>query len=308
MDITGMRRFIFAAASTVFVGAAMLAESARAQSNGTPIPDLSGTWGRNMFNFSNPESGAGPVQNSKQFPANPRDLSMAIEYNNPVGDHRSSILKPEAAEAVRKAGEATLRGKQFPSPSTQCALYTPPYGMSMMLQLQIVQTKAEVLIVSPQDQSVRHIRLNQSHPQKVVPSWLGDSIGHYQGNTLVVDTIGFKVGPLSVVDRYGTPFSEQLHLVERFQRIDAATLKLAVEQENKENVRGRGPAIIDQAYATGIKVDFTVEDPGVFTMPWSASVTYQRAKNGWEEIVCAENVHVYYDKDTDVPQASQPDF
>jgi hypothetical protein len=118
----------------------------------------------------------------------------------------------------------------------------------MMLQVEIVQTKEEVLILSPQDQSVRHIRLNRSHPRQVAPSWLGDSVGHYEGNTLVVDTIGFKVGPLSVVDRYGTPYSDKLHLIERFRLIDAAALRSAVQQEDKENIRARGPARIDPTY------------------------------------------------------------
>ena len=308
MNITGMRGFLFAAASAAFIAMIVSSEPAAAQTNASGIPDLSGMWGRNRFNFSEPESGPGPVKNSKPLPSDTRDLAKLVEYYNPVGDYRSPILKPEATEAVRKAGEATLGGKQFPSPSTQCALYTPPYGMSMMLQVQIAQTKDEVLIISPQDQSVRHIRLNQSHPQHVVPSWLGDSVGHYEDNTLVVDTTGFKAGPLSVVDRYGTPFTDALHLVERFRLIDSTTLKLAVEQENRENPRGPGPAVIDQNYGSGIKVDFTVDDLGVFTVPWSASVTYQRARNPWEEQVCAENVHVYYDKDTAVPLASKPDF
>jgi len=303
-----MRGFFVSAATVAFLGTVVPFGPAAPQTSVAPVPDLAGMWGRNRFNFSEPESGAGPVKNSKQFPTDTRDVGKLVEYYNPVGDFRSPVLKPEAAEAVRKAGAATLEGKQFSSPSTQCAPYIPPYGMSMMLEVQIAQTKDEVLILSPQDQSVRHIRLNQPHPKQIVPSWLGDSIGHYEGNTLVADTIGFKVGPLSVVDRYGTPHSEKLHLVERFRMIDKTALNLAVEKESKENPRGPGPAIIDQNYGSGIKVDFTVEDPGVFTMPWSASVTYQRAKNGWDEIVCAENVHVYYDKDTAVPQTSKPDF
>jgi len=69
------------------------------------------------------------------------------------------------------------------------------------------------------------------------------------------------------------------------------------------NVRGRA-VDVDQ----GIKVDFTVEDTDVFTRPWSASVTYQRVKNEWQEYVCAENIHVYYDKDTAVPQTDRSDF
>ena len=96
-----------------------------------------------------------------------------------------------------------------------------------------------------------------------------------------------------------------MHLVERFRLSDAAALRSAVQQEEKERSR---PAVIDQGYASGIKVDFTVEDLGVFNMLWSTSVTYQRAKNAWEEQVCAENVRVYYDKDTAVPQLTKLDF
>ena len=51
-----------------------------------------------------------------------------------------------------------------------------------------------------------------------------------------------------------------------------------------------------------------MEDTDVCTRPWSASVTYQRVKNEWQEYVCAENIHVYYDKDTAVPQTDRSDF
>ena len=51
-----------------------------------------------------------------------------------------------------------------------------------------------------------------------------------------------------------------------------------------------------------------VEDEGVFTTPWSATVTYGRGSNEWPEIACAENVHVYYSKDENPPIAAKPDF
>ena len=64
--------------------------------------------------------------------------------------------------------------------------------------------------------------MNASHPTTPTPSWYGDSVGHFEGDTLVVDTVGFKVGPLSMVDIYGTPHSEALHLVERYRLVDRA--------------------------------------------------------------------------------------
>ena len=51
-------------------------------------------------------------------------------------------------------------------------------------------------------------------------SWYGDSVGHYEGDTLVIDTVGIKIGPFAMVDMYGTPYSEALHVVERYQLLD----------------------------------------------------------------------------------------
>ena len=46
---------------------------------------------------------------------------------------------------------------------------------------------------------VRRVRMNQLHPAQVTPSWYGDSVGHYEGDTLVIDTVGVKTGPLAMV-------------------------------------------------------------------------------------------------------------
>jgi hypothetical protein len=62
--------------------------------------------------------------------------------------------------------------------------------------------------------------MNQPHPAKVVPSAHGDSVGHYEGDTLVIDTVGVKVGPYTMIDRLGTPYTEALHVVERYRLID----------------------------------------------------------------------------------------
>ena len=49
--------------------------------------------------------------------------------------------------------------------------------------------------------------MNQPHPVRVAPSWYGDSVGHYEGDTLVIDTVAIKIGPFAMVDMYGTPHS-----------------------------------------------------------------------------------------------------
>jgi len=113
------------------------------------------------------------------------------------------------------------------------------------------------------------------------------------------------------VDMYGSPFSEALHVVERYRMLDYEDAKAAQER----NVREQGPVATEQAASIdedyrgkGLQVQFTVEDKNVFNTPWSGAATYRRAA-GWVENVCAENPHEYYaGKDTDVPKADKPDF
>jgi len=230
-----------------------------------------------------------------------------------VGDYASPILKPRAAEIVKEHGEISLAGQAFPDPSNQCATMAPPYILRIN-EMEMVQQPQTVTILYMQDHQFRRIRMNDSHPKDVVPSWHGDSIGHYEGDTLVVDTVGIKVGPASMVDMYGTPHSEQLHVVERYRRVDGDVAKASSALNDKEYGRADGPAadgvFVDYEYkGKGLQVQFTVEDPVMFTTLWSGSVTYLRAANDWEERVCAENIFEYYSgKDTGVPHTDKPDF
>jgi hypothetical protein len=82
--------------------------------------------------------------------------------------------------------------------------------------------------------------MNQSHPTPATPSWYGDSVGHYEGDTLVIDTVGVKIGPLSMVDMYGTPHSPALHVVERYRLIDYEAAKEAEERGQREIWRIQG--------------------------------------------------------------------
>ena len=161
---------------------------------------------------------------------------------------------------------------------------------------------------------VRRVRMNEPHPAQVTPSWYGDSVGHYEGDTLVIDTVGFKIGPFSAVDQYGTPFTQALHVVERYRLIDYEAARAAWERGGKENSRGgqgigEGWAPDPTNKGKGLQLQFTVEDKEVFTTPWSATKTYRRVFRDWPEQVCAENPHKYgTEKDAAVPTADKPDF
>jgi hypothetical protein len=70
------------------------------------------------------------------------------------------------------------------------------------------------------------------HPAHVTPSRYGDSVGHYEGDTLVIDTVGIKIGPFAMVDMFGTPHTEALHVVERYRLIDSR-LRRGLEPERE---------------------------------------------------------------------------
>jgi len=156
------------------------------------------------------------------------------------------------------------------------------------------------------------VRLNANHPDNLMPSWQGHSVGWYEGDTLVIDTVGIKAAPPSTVDLFGTPHSKELHVVERYRLIDG---KAAAEAQRKSGAIYRpgfapyGRSAIDPDTAKkGPQVEFTVEDEGVFTTPWSGRVTYRRLMGDyWPEAVCAENP-TFFGTDAAIPVARTPDF
>jgi hypothetical protein len=156
---------------------------------------------------------------------------------------------------------------------------------------------------------VRRVKLNQPHPANVKPSWYGDSVGHYEGDTLVIDTIATKTDrPYAMLDLYGTPYTKALHVIERYRLISYEEAQDGLRREAKEN--RRIPGDLDPNYrGKFLQVMFTVEDEGVFTTPWSATITYRPGREPFSESVCAENLHEYYNNaDSNVPQSGKPDF
>jgi hypothetical protein len=274
--------------------------------NTASIPDFSGLWLHPGLGFGPPLSGPGPVRNKMRTPAGASDFMLL------VGDHTNPILKPQAAEVVKKLGEISLSGRVFPDPDNMCMQNPVPY-LFWNFNVQILQRPGKVTFIYQHDSDFRAVRLNQPHPVPVIPSLHGDSVGQYEGDTLVVDTVGVKVGPHRMIDRLGTPYTQALHVVERWRLLDYDATRAALERQDKEWPRIGG---IDPNYkGKGVQLEFTVQDPGVFTMPWSATVTYGRNVNQWwDERICAENVlhdyryNYYSEKDAHLPTADTPDF
>jgi hypothetical protein len=271
------------------------------------VPDLSGDWARMTFGLEPPSSGPGPIKNLTRTREGRSDGTQL------VGDYNDPILRPTAAAEVRRQGEISKTGNAFQDPANQCAPQGPPWILRQQ-QIRLMQAKDKVTILYMLDGHVRHIRLNSTHPAKVTPSWTGDSIGRYEGDTLVVDTVGMKVGPVTMSDQFGSPQSEAMHVVERYRVIDYAAAKAAFDANEKDfgrvdTANGNGVYIDFEYRGKGLQLEFTVDDPNVFTAPWGAKVTYLRAGSFFQEQVCAENTREYYDDiDTKIPAAERPDF
>ena len=276
--------------------------------------DLSGQWGRDMLFFEPPASGPGPVMRAVRksdgtFSAATPCCGIVQSW---FGDPDNPILKPDAKSAVRTNSELSQRGTVLPDLHALCRPEPPPYVLGLHYGVLILQQKDEVQLFYLLYNTVRRVRMNAAHPKNVTPTWAGDSVGHYEGDTLVVDTIGIKVAPFSTVDGFGTPHSEALHVVERYHLIDGSAAARAQNENGGVPTQtptfGRG--IIDpDTRRPGLQVDFTVEDPNVFTGPWSGRVTYRPVTDVWPEAVCQENPHEYYSgRDAEIPQATAPDF
>ena len=142
---------------------------------------------------------------------------------------------------------------------------------------------------------------------------MGDSVGHYEGDTLVVDTMGVKVQPWTVADRFGTPQSEAMHIIERYRLIDAREADDALKTHEKTAGfvagNGNGAAQIDPRFGTGLRLEVRIEDPNIYTTPWSGNVTYMHVRRAWAEVVCAENnTDVLHQGFEHVPTASRAEF
>ncbi|PYU31799.1 MAG: hypothetical protein DMG31_11470 [Acidobacteria bacterium] len=126
--------------------------------------------------------------------------------------------------------------------------------------MEIFQVPTRVVIIREGTQVMRQIYMNRQHRNDLYPTYSGDSIGKWEGDTLVVDTIGFN--DKTWIDSGGLPHSEALHVVERIRRLDHDTL-------------------VD---------DVMIEDPMAYTKPFTAQQVY-KLKPGWEiqELVCTEN-------------------
>src|SRR5580700_7304078 len=260
-----------------------LTAGASAQQKASP-PDFSSNnvgWLTFNVDFSIVPGGTSPLHTD---PAHPRvsNQEAARTGKQPtyfVADlTNAGVLKPWVVERMKKDNAEVLGGKYAFTPHSYCMPAGVPgfhlYGFQPMY---FVQGPKEVLMIYSNDQQVRHVYLDVPHAANVKPSWYGESVGHYEGDTLVIDTIGLN--DKTFVDNFRTPHSEKLHVVERIKLVDGGK---------------------------AMQVNITFEDPDAFNAPWSVMQRYDLVRRPMDEEICAENnQHLF---DYHIPVANTPDF
>jgi len=294
------------AASVAAAIAATTTGAALAQTAAKPAPDFSGVWTHPATGFGPALKGPGPIRNLSRTARGTSDNSKL------VGDYMNPILKPEAAEIIRRRGLVSISGKIFADPDVLCLQQPVPY-IFWNFDIAFLQQKDKVTLIYQHDNDFRQVYLNEGHPANLKPSAHGHSVGHYEGDTLVIDTVGVAVGPYTTIDRLGTPYSDSLHVVERYRMLPYEEAKAAMELAEKE-IQRAGPALDPNYRGHGVQLEFVVEDHKMFTMPWSATITYlKRQITDWEERICAENVQHdynlnYFSDNAKLPSDETPDF
>ena len=151
--------------------------------------------------------------------------------------------------------------------------------------MQILQTPKEVTMLFGDTGQMRTIYMDRPHSAHVEPSWYGESVGHYEGETLVIDTVGIAVNPQSgSMGNYGTPHTEALHVVERYRFLHDGEKSLAPRPKNDS-------FDADSVIPGGktLRLSFTLEDPGAFKKPWSVTLDYLPINSRLREYICTEN-------------------
>ena len=199
-----------------------------------------------------------------------------------VADINNPNLTQFAKDALRKANDEVLRGKAMYARESRCwATGVPAFLLNPGGPTYWVQTPDRITMIWQMDHQVRHVYLNVPHSANPKPSWYGESVGHYDGDALVVDTIAQNTQ--TFIDNYRTPHSDQLHVVERYHLVQGGKT---------------------------LQAEVTIEDPAVFIKPLQVVHRWRRMEGTIVESTCAEGEMANpFKQDVEpIPTASKSDF
>jgi hypothetical protein len=212
---------------------------------------------------------------------------LGVQPTFRISDLSNPNIKQWAKDLMKKDNDEVLAGKTAYTPGSSCRPYGVPAIWNSAGPFFFMQTPNEVVIVSETDRFARHIYLNVPHSANLQPSYYGESVGHYEGDTLVVDTIGMNAK--TFVDNFRTPHTEKLHVIERIRLIEGGKK---------------------------LEIHVTAEDPDTFVQPWQGTRLYnlntgaraeaEERDGGMSESICQEGNRVAIDYG--IPIADKPDF
>jgi hypothetical protein len=284
------RRLIGLAAALLY-GCITGADGYAAGQTPSPVPNFSTMdfpWLPLGPEYAPPASGLGPITYDHAHPImarNANNVGAVVEAPMRLADLSNPNLKPWVIDYLKKANDELLAGKIRAASRASCR---PPGVPEFLVHgagfqaMHFLQTAKEVLMINDGDTQIRHIYMNVPHSEHLMPSYYGESVGHYEGDELVVDTIGFN-DKTFLDDRYNVPHTTELHVIERFRLV----------QDGKM-----------------LEADFTVDDPGAFNASWSGIVRYRHpgAPRPLVEEPCAEEAAAGFGHNFPVPTAGKSDF
>ena len=185
-----------------------------------------------------------------------QSLSISDMGGRKRGNEDDIPYLPWAREKTLSEKPSTGPDPKFGESTDPQVLYCEPPGVPHIylwpIKTRFIQSPEAVYILYELGPFYRIVWLNAKHPDDPDPQWWGHSIGHYEnGDTLVIDTVGFT--DKTWLDQMGHPNTEQLHLTERYKRVDASTLEL----------------------------DMVIDDPGAYTKPWNSHRNFTASKTGF---------------------------
>ena len=199
-----------------------------------------------------------------------------------MADINNPNLTQFAKDSLKKVNDDVQAGKPMWSRSARCyASGTPAFWLIPVQPMFFIETPRQITILAQHDSDTRRIYMNVPHSEPPKPSWYGESVGHYEGGTLVVDTIGMN--DKSFVDAFRTPHSQKLHVVERYRLTDGGKF---------------------------MEIEIVMEDPAVFLKPLHVTKRSRRVEASWTEWRCidGESNNPFAEGADPLPIADKPDF
>jgi hypothetical protein len=221
-----------------------------------------------------------PVSQDPQRPLVPNNTGKQPTF--PYADLSNPNLTPSARDSLKKANDLADSGFAMYSRASRCWATGVPVALNSVVQpIFFIQTPREVTTISQGDQVVRHIYMDVPHSPNPKPSWYGESIGHYEGEWLIVDTIAQDTR--TFIDNFRTPHSDKLHVVEHYHLIDGGKT---------------------------LEAEVTIEDPASFIQPVHTQMHWRKSQGPIIESRCAdgESFNPFGQREEPIPVASRPDF